>query len=76
MGTALGDDAISNGDDAAGIADGGKPVGNDQRCSSNRQIIKGTLDFCFRYRVQSGSGFVQNQNGRILQENSGNAQGL
>ena len=76
VGTAFGDDTVSDGYNAAGIADGGKPMGNDQCGSAHCQIVKGLLNFCFRHRIQSGSGFIQDQNGRILQEDPGNGHTL
>ena len=51
-------------------------MGDDQGSTPLCQGIKGTLDLGFGHRVQSGCGFVQNQNRRILQENSGNGHSL
>ena len=76
MGAALGNHAVGNGHDAVGVADGAQAVGNDQGGTAHSQIVKGPLDLGFRHRVQCGGGFVQNQNGRILQENPGNGNAL
>ena len=63
MGAAFGNQAVSNGYDPACGADGGKPVGNDEGSTALRQGIKGPLDLGFRYGVQSGGGFIQDENG-------------
>ena len=76
MGAAFCDHTVGNGNDPARIADGRKPVGNDQGGAALRQGIKGTLDLGFCHTVQCGSGFVQDENGRVFQEDTGNGDPL
>ena len=76
MGAALGNYTVGNGHDAAGTADGTQAVSDNQRRPSLGEVIKGPMDFRLRHGVQCGGGFVQNQNGRILQENPGDGDAL
>ena len=68
---ALGDDTVGDGDDAVGVADGTQAVGDDQGGAAHGQIVEGPLDLGLRHGVQGGGGFVQDQDGGILQEDSG-----
>ena len=76
VGTALGDDAIGDGNDPACGPDGAEPVGDDQRGSAHGKGVEGSLDLGLRHGVQGGSSFVQNENRRILQEDPGNGHTL
>ena len=51
-----------------GFADGGKPVGNHNGGPSGNQGINGMLDELFGTGIHRRSGFVENQNGWIIQQ--------
>ena len=76
MGSLLLDDAVCNGDDAGGGADGGETVGNDESGPALGQVVKGPLDFGLGDGIQGGGCLVQNQNGRIFQEDPGDGHPL
>ena len=76
VGTAFRDPAIGNGDNAVGRTNGAESVGNDQGCTAHSQVVESPLDLSFRHGVQRGGGLIQNQNGRILQEDPGNGHAL
>ena len=72
MGTGLGDDAVGDGDDAARLADGGQAMGDDQGSAALCQGVEGLLDLGLGDGVQRRGGLVQDQDGRVFQENSRN----
>ena len=76
MGAALGDDSVRDRHNPSGIADGGQPVGDDQRGSTLGQVVKGTLNLRLGDGIQRRGGLVQNQDRRVLQENPGNGNPL
>ena len=76
MGALLLDSAVADDQNAGGVADGGQAVGDDERGTALGQIIKGVLDLGFGDGIQGRGGLVQNQNGRILQENPGDGNAL
>ena len=76
MGAAFGDVAIGDGHDPVGRTDGAQAVGNDQCSSALSQGIESTLDLSFCHGVQSGGRLVQNQDGRVLQEDPGDGNTL
>jgi len=51
-------------------------VGNDQGGASDHQVFEGLLDFQFRFTVQGRRGFIQDQDGGILEERPGDAETL
>ena len=51
-------------------------MGDDQRRPACRKLVKIVLDFCLRHGVQRGGGLVQNQNGRVFQEDTGDGDPL
>ena len=63
-------------DDPVGRADGGQPVGDDQGGAAAGQLVKGGLNPGLGDGVQGGGGLVQNQDGRIFQEDPGNGHPL
>ena len=53
-------------ENAAGVLDGGQPVGNHNNGPALRKPFKGPLDQSLVLRVRKGCRFVQNQDGRIF----------
>ena len=45
-------------DDLAGFANGGKPVGDNDRRAAGYQCINGFLYKHFTFRIHGGSGFI------------------
>src|SRR6202521_5566212 len=58
--------------DLIGAADGGKPVRDDEGRSSLHQVGKTLLDQLLRFRVETGSRFVENQDARLRENGPGN----
>src|SRR4051812_4524983 len=50
------------------VHDGREAVSDDEDCPTGEQTINGLLHESFRVGVQRGSGFVENEDGRIGQE--------
>ena len=46
-------------------------MGDDDACTPFHQLIQSILDGILRDGIQCGSGFIQNQNGRIFQDDPG-----
>ena len=76
VGALLLDAAVVDDDDEAGGADGGQPVGDDQGGAAPGQLVKGGLDALLGDGVQGGGGLVQDEDGRIFQENAGDGHPL
>ena len=76
VGAGFGDDAVGDGDDASGGPDGGEPVGDDEGGAAPGQGVEGLLDLGLGDGIQGGGGLVQDQDGRILQENPRNGHPL
>ena len=76
MRSALPDLSVHDDRDFIRIANGGEAVGHHQRRAAFAQFIQGMLDQDFRRIVQCAGRFVQDQDGRILEEDAGNAQSL
>ena len=68
MGAALSNETIGNGHDPSCGTDGGQPVGNDEGGASLGQGIKCPLDLGFRDGVQSGGGFIQDEDGGFFRK--------
>ena len=51
-------------------------MGDDQGRPAGRQLVEGVLDFRLRHGVQRGGRLVQNQDGRVFQEDTGNGDPL
>ena len=66
MGPLLGDDPVPDHQNAAGGADGGEAVGDDEGGAAPGQLVEGPLDLGLRHTVQGGGGLVQNEHRRVL----------
>src|SRR5271166_5877418 len=67
VGAALHDLSLLHNQDLVGPANGREPVGDDERSASLHKIRKTLLDHLLRFRVEAGSGFIENQNSRLSQ---------
>src|SRR5665647_2492126 len=63
-------------DDAIRSLNGGKTVCNDQRSASLHQSFQGGLNLAFRFAVQCGGGFVEDEDGRVLENGACNCDAL
>ena len=68
--------AVFDDQNARGVADGGEPVGNDQCGAALGQRVEGRLNLGLGDGVQGGGGLVQNEDRRVLQEDSGDGDAL
>ena len=73
---ALHDAALFHDQDLIGAPNGGKTVRDHERGAPLHQVCKPFLNGRFRFRIQAGSGFVQNQNARIGQNGARNRDAL
>ena len=71
MGSLFLNDSVGNGDNAGSRAYGGQAVGDDEGGSALGEVVKGSLNLGLGDGIQSGGCFVQNQDGGVFQENSG-----
>ena len=76
MGSFLTDAAVGQHHDLVHLLDGGQPVGDDHAGSVFHQPGKRRLHRRLAFIVQGAGGLVQDQDGRIFQENPGQADSL
>ena len=70
------DGAMVHDQDQIGIPDGRQTVGDDERGLVAHQFFHGFLDQDFSTGIDRGRCFIQDQDGRIRQEGSGDRQQL
>ena len=63
-------------DDPVGVADRFQPVRDHQDGAAGGERLQRLLNSCFGRRVDGRDRFVENQDGRILQERPGNRKAL
>ena len=76
MCSALDDAAVLQNDDQVGVADGREAVGDDQGSTPTHQARECVLDEPLAFRVEGGSGFVEDEQGRILEHGPGDGDAL
>ena len=76
MASPLNDPSLLHDHDAVSIADGGKPVGDDEGGSSLHQSVHPGLDQPLRPGINGRGGLVQNQHRRVRHCGPGNSQQL
>src|SRR5690625_2090190 len=76
MGSAFDDFSLIEYIDFIHIPYRGQPVSDDDRGAAFHQRVKCALHERFRLGIEAGSGFVQDQNGRIPQQSPGDGQPL
>ena len=68
MPSALDDAAFLQHQDLVGIDHGGEPMGDDQRRAIGRDFAQALLDFLFGAAVERRCRFVEQHDGRLLQQ--------
>ena len=76
MGTLFHDALLAQHKDTVVVLDGGQAVGDGQGGAAVRQLFKALPHKDLALVVQCAGGFVQNQDGRVLQEYPGNGDAL
>src|SRR6185437_6666640 len=76
VGANIGDNPIFQHHDAVGMAHGGKAVSDDNNGAAAHQVAQGGLHQGLRLAVQGGGGFIQNQDGSILEQGAGDGDAL
>src|SRR5947208_2028758 len=72
----LSDPRLVHNDDSIHILDGRQPMGDHKCGSAHCELRKRRLDRAFRLRVERGSGLVQDQDGRVLEEHPSDREAL
>ena len=62
--------------DGIGPANGGKTVSDYENSAAGHEIVQSILNEQFRFGVELGSRFVQNEDGSVLQQGAGNREAL
>ena len=70
------DSAIVHYDDAIHFADCAQAVRDGDGGASGHQFVQGVLNQHFGLRIKAGSGFIQHQYRRVLQNGAGNGDAL
>ncbi len=76
MGADGGDPAFFEHRDAVGAANGAQAMRNHQHGAALHQVPEGFLDQRFAFGIERGGGFVEDEDGRILQDRAGNGDAL
>ncbi len=71
MGADFADVALVHDHDLRGVLDSRKAVGDHERRAVGQQLSKGCPDQCFGFRIDAGSGFVEDQQFRIVGQRAG-----
>src|SRR6266576_3444582 len=59
-----------------GVLDRGQSVRDDERRPAFEQMLQRLLDECFRFGVERRGGLVQDEDGRVLEERTGDGEAL
>ena len=76
MGAGFGEAAVVEHVDLVGVADGGEAVGDDEGGAASGEAGEGALDGRLGFVVDRGGGFVEHQDGGILEDGAGDRQAL
>ena len=76
MAAFLDDTALVHDNDTVGALDGGQAMGDDQRRATLHQMLKGRLHGCLAFRIERAGRLVEEKNGRVLQNCTGNGDAL
>ena len=76
MGTGLDEATTVEHHDPVGGFDGGQAMGDDEGGAALTQGVERLLDFAFGVGVQRGGGFIENQDGRVLEQGAGDGDAL
>src|SRR5579863_5237690 len=72
----IGDGSVLDHYDAVGAAHGGEAMRDHDDGASSHQILRGGLHQRFGLAIQSGSGFVENKDGSVLENSAGDGNAL
>ena len=70
VGALLKDLPLLEDDDAVGLFDGGRPVGDDDGGAVPEYLLQAFLNLGFGERVHAGGGLVEQEDGRILDQHA------
>src|SRR5450631_85502 len=76
VGAALANLAVFENENFVGSADGGQAMGDDEGGAADHQVGQGFLHVHFRFGVEFGGGFVENQNRRVFEDGAGDGDAL
>ena len=76
VGTPLDDLPVVEYADKVGVFDGGEAVGDDDGGAVAHEVVERFLDEFFGLGVEGGGGFVENHDGRILEDGTCDAEAL
>ena len=71
VGAALDNPAVIEHHDGVGVADGGKPVGDDKYLSALHEFIHAVLHQSFGAGIDGGGRFVEDHGGRVRHRRAG-----
>src|SRR6188768_3069313 len=64
------DAAMIEHDDAIGVTDGAEAMGDDNRGALVQHDIESLLNLCFRQGINAGGSFIENDDGRVLNQHT------
>src|SRR5690348_6687020 len=76
VGADVGDNPILQYHDTVGVAHGGEAVGDDDNGAAAHQVLQSRLHQSLGLAVQGGSGFVEDEDGGILEQGASNGNAL
>ena len=76
MGTPFGNAVVRDDQDLIRPVDGGEPVGDGDGGAVFGEFVQALLDPAFAFVVQGAGRFIQDQDGRVLQEHAGDGNTL
>jgi len=76
VGAGLDDSSFVEDADEVGVFDGGEAVGDDDGGTVAHQFFEGVLDESFRFGIEGGGGFVEDEDGGIAEDSAGDAESL
>jgi len=68
VGAGFHDTSAGDDDDSIHLPHGGEPMGDDKRSAPAHQGFQRFLNQAFAFRIQGAGGFIQNEDGGILQD--------
>lgn len=76
MAAALDDFPLTEDEDGVCMADGGKTMGDDKAGPTDHEPFEGLVDQALTFGVESGSGFVEQEDFRISEDGAGDGDAL
>jgi len=75
-GAGLDDAAVLEHEDAGGVAHGREPVGDHEGGAVLHHLVERRLHLALGFRVQRAGGFVEDEDGRVLEDGAGDREAL